>query len=585
MSDSVNGVLLMVVLLLCAECENQDLVMTRLGVKALKLGKIALADDYTIMSLFLKLPNISDTNTPTPRENTLIQRCIGEELSEYIETRLTNETLSNDKSYFAETIENIHRNNEVRIMKFIESRNHLLQPYFWNQDTDTSGRNKRQVLALLAAGAGLAFGGLTEYQMYKIRKHLSENENEINQIRSEFYSQQSEILSIKHNLIVISRNITQTLTEYFTSLQCRNFLSIYASNLERKFSLFKETIDNVLTATVAEKSAILKPNILEPPIIEKIVRQHKELNDTWYTKHPLLLYSISELTLLDIDKNLNYAHFTLSVPLIYRRKPIYNVYRTSQVGTVIPGSNNSCRYFQISENLIETQKGEFLSIDLKPCVSNRALHVCPSFSTSLKPSCLQINNVTCTQNIRNCETAYDYKVSTQGILLRNNKDNDTFTINSTGWAALVQLNQYRVTYLPWSDLTAIQIHDTKLISPSTVYEAIPLIDESYDTPIYPNIVSTDQLTDTFNELIEETNTSLNRVLDPIFKPAQEIYNGTIWKIVLSIIQIFIILWVAYIHLKLILRYRYDVPLRYRYHPPRKSRNSSITGSVPRPSSW
>ncbi len=76
---------MVVVMILLASCgsENQDFVMTRLGVKTMKLGKVALADDFSILSIFLKLPNITTTNTPTKQEETVIRHCTGDDKSAF----------------------------------------------------------------------------------------------------------------------------------------------------------------------------------------------------------------------------------------------------------------------------------------------------------------------------------------------------------------------------------------------------------------------------------------------------------------------------------------------------------------------
>ncbi len=571
MTDSVTW--FVVIMILWAGCysENQDFVMTRLGVKTLKLGKVALADDYSILSIFLKLPNITATNTPTKQEETLIRHCTGNDISVFARAHF--QTTTDTMIQFNNTINTLHQENEIRIKQFIETRHQLLKPYFWH---DTDGRrNKRQVLAMLASvGAGLAFGAITEFQMYKLKKHLSENENEINKLRTEYYNQQAEILTIKRNLISITRNLTQTITQYLDQLESRNFLTAYAANLERKFQYFKDTIDNILTFDIAEGSTILKPDIMDPSVLGAIVKQHHELNDTWFTEMPLLLYSISRLTLLDIDRNLNYAHFTLTVPLIYKRDPINILHRTSQVGTMIPDSNNTCRYFEIPEYILETTTNLYFSIDINECSRNKALFVCPRFNIHKEASCIQVDSFSCPKNIRNCDTFHEYKISVQGILIRNNVDNDTFMINETGWADLVKLNRFRVAYLPWSHLTAIQINDTKLTSPLTVYDVIPIINDTLDTFINYDFISIGQLSETFNAIIKQSNDSLSNILKPILNLGNNDTHtlNISWHTVVTFLLIALMFWVTFLHYKVITSRRLQFPLRNNHplsiHAPR-----------------
>ena len=78
---------------------------------------------------------------------------------------------------------------EERINGFLGSRTKILESYLVNRSDTSEGagdikREKKGIFPMiLGAGISLAIGGITEYQLYKINKHVSENTESIHHMK------------------------------------------------------------------------------------------------------------------------------------------------------------------------------------------------------------------------------------------------------------------------------------------------------------------------------------------------------------------------------------------------------------------
>merc|ERR1712110_1366654 len=117
-------------------------------------------------------------------------------------------------------------------------------------------------------------------------------------------------MGINKNMIGMTKTVTDYVAHYIKEISCNQILSTVEQRLEHDFWQLTKIIDNILSSPLNGHSSVyLTPQILSPTMVRNVVKEHPELNNTVYFNNPLLLYSTAKMTIVDIDTNLNFAHF------------------------------------------------------------------------------------------------------------------------------------------------------------------------------------------------------------------------------------------------------------------------------------
>ena len=529
---------------------EEDLVYENLGLKAEKIGMISLVDDHALISVVIKLPNFKASIKPASnKERGLIDACCGDFLDHDLgKSRGIPASQSTFQILFKENYLKLIRSYQLRADKFLESRMNILEPYVLpSQLIRHARRSKRQLLAFLGSTVlSFAMGAVSEYQMYKINQHINSNSEAIKDLKLRLDQEQKMIIALKNGIIGISREITSKLEVFLERNSCTQLFSDLSNRFEFTFHEYTHIVDELLFTIIDGHSrSLLSPRTIGPEVIEQLILQHSELNNTVFFENPLLLYSSAKVNVANIDNKLEFAHFVLDVPLLYRNDTSYKLFRPSQVGIFI--SNDTCAYYEIPKLMYDRQ-GVFIEVrDLDECTQHNALFICPSSTVFKIKSCIQRTQVTCNYHRDNCDYHYSYKMSTVGVLLRDNLDHDAFVLDDTGRTNLLNFPPHRTAYVPWNEVQALQIGDAILSSPHIPRDPISMVNlSSHLTPF--DFVDSKEVSKVFGDICEKYNSSLSELITPVISESQAnkfLSWEFLWLISLTISIIGLMTWLSW----------------------------------------
>ena len=501
----------------------EDIVIENLGVKVEKVGETAVTKDTTLISLVIRLPHLRKVLTPEGNIGGKLDECSSkrEIFSFYEHAETANLGIHNMKSMH----KSLFRSLEERINGFLGSRTKILESYLVNRSDTSEGagdikREKRGIFPMiLGAGISLAIGGITEYQLYKINKHVSENTESIHLMKLKVRHMEQAINILDNKVIGFITEITDKLEAYFNDFECNQFYEALTHRLTNQMLEYMRAIDDILwTALSGANNLLLTPRMIGLDILEKVVKDNKIFQDTVFNEHPYLLYSLATIHLLDIEGELELAHFVLSVPMVIGNDNV-GVFLTSQVGMSV--DEGFCVYYYLPKYLYK-KEGIFYEFSLEDCKHHNDLHVCPPENFSNVTSCVHYQGITCGFKRRKCLNYYQYDMSDAGILIRNNRDKDTFSIDIAGLASIVTLTPAGTVYLGWGSVAAVQIGTSLIRSPDV--ETTPVYTNTlvFEFPSLEYFLDTSNVTSTLSELCRKYNTSLNDLLPPL---VDEWYSG------------------------------------------------------------
>ena len=478
-----------------------NLIASDMGLAIENIGKLGTSNSETVISLILQLPNIQDNFEYYSRsEISRIHRCL---------------------KIFQDTgVHHFHPNSVMynlivareKVSNYISSRRQVLKPYV----IDLSGktRAKRGILSVLGGSLlTLAFGGIAEYQIHRLKSHIEDNSDKIEILKNDLRSEKQRRLHLRQDLIGLIKADRESLVTYSSTISCMDLPFILRTGRDNLFARKSKIIDDVLAGPLEGKNKLtLTPKIIGPDILQKVVNQHPQLNNTVFKNSPHLLYSTSTISLLSIDKNLTQAHFVLYIPVIDAKDNLHNLYQTEQVGIHV--TNDTCGYFELSRHLF-VKNNKFYDVNLADCKQNNALHICSTKSIQNVSSCVQKDKMNCPLRHNTCISDCQFQVCKQGILFRDNSGKNAYTFDKNGYTSEINLMNSHSEFIPWKDFSAIQVYDTKLESPSTFHPSIEVANFSLDSDTL-EILDPEQLSRIFSNLSSEYNTTLKMVMNPLF---------------------------------------------------------------------
>ena len=530
---------------------DEDLVYENLGFKAEKVGMISLVDEHALISVLIKLPNFKTTvKAASDKERGLIDACCGDFLDhDHGRSKGIPASQSTFQILFKQKYLKLIQEYKLRADRFLKSRMNILEPYVLPSQliTRNARRSKRQLLAFLGSTVlNFAMGAVSEYQMYKINQHVSANAEAIKDLKSRLDQEQVQIIALKDGLIGLTKQITSQLAIFLERNSCTQLYSDLSHRFEFSFHEYTHIVDDLLFTIIdGHGRSLLSPRTVAPEMMEQLIRQHSELNNTVFYENPLLLYSSAKVNIASIDSNLEYAHFVLDVPLVYRNNTSFKLFKPSQVGVFV--SNNTCAYYDIPKLMYDRQ-GVFIEVrDLDDCTQHNALFICPSSTVFKIKSCIQRKQVTCNYHRDNCDYHYSYKMSTVGVLVRDNLNHDAFVLDNTGRTTLLSFPSHRVAYVPWNEIQALQIGDAILSSPNIPRDPISMVNlSSRLTPF--DFVDSKEVSKVFGDICEQYNSSLSELITPVIIDSRANKFLTwefLWLISLTVTIIGLISWLSY----------------------------------------
>ena len=484
-----------------SECNStidptSSLVAEQLGFITEKIGKMTITNSDTLISVIIKLPNITQHMAFDSREVFNAHVC----------------QYSNGLDKQARiTLKKLESNWTTIANNYINSRREVLRPYILH---DNHGPAKRQ--ALIMAGVGLAtlvFGGISEYQIHEVNNHVKNVQQDILKVSKALSQYHEQMVVLKNDLIGLIKADVDKLKNYIENNSCKNCIQSAQDRREFDFKRISELIDSILSGPLEGKNELtLTPNIIRPETLKLIVKQHSLLNRTIFHSDPYLLYSMAKINLVSIGESFTNAHFVMRIPIVKNDAAIYNLYYTKQVGIFI--KNNTCRYFKLPKYVYENGK-HFYTVNMEECKQHNSLYICPTFNMINMTACLQRDSWKCQAVLSECKSPCEIRTSSSGILFRDQPDNKSYITDNEGWTHNVKLSETRTKFISWENISSAQICDTKVETPSTHFPALPV----FDLPVEINsleIMDPQELSIEIAKLTRKYNTSLNHVLEPIF---------------------------------------------------------------------
>ena len=256
---------------------SEDIVIKEFGIKIEKFGKAVSVDNDIFISVFLQLPNISsivDENRLGKLVRDTHAGCISNLYSENLGERKLAKT-------FKSTWEDLKIYYEERAKEFLQSRLEILSSFIVplpaTEDVDKfparGHRNRRNIWSFLGNSAlTLLMGGITEVQIYKINKHVTENRKAIKEIKKVIRYQQDEIRQLNEQVYGFMREMNRKMHYMFHKNICSTFYSVIATRIRHEFIDWITEIDNTLwTAMHGENSLLLTPRMLRLKMLKEIV--------------------------------------------------------------------------------------------------------------------------------------------------------------------------------------------------------------------------------------------------------------------------------------------------------------------------
>ena len=521
---------------------KDDVVFTDIGIKIEKIGKSVSSENEILVSVIVQFPNMSMIGDINTAYNSSLVRRMADKCSSL---KFYRRVWRENNEYF-----------RVRAQNFLKSRRTLLEPFVTplkKKSEEIPERPKRGLLGFLGSlGLTLFMGGVTEAQIYRLNKHVDQNSRAIDLLRHGILLQQTEIENLSENVVGFMREISTRLWIVLDREEtCSAFYNVWSAKLRQDFIDWSKEIDDTLwTAIKGENSLLLTPRMLNLEMLRTIVQRNKALQNTIFEKNPSFLYSLAKMSLVEIEENLQFAHFVLMIPSVTEQDTV-DVFRVSQVGAHLSG--DMCLFHQLPDFLYKKRgQEEFWPMSLDRCKQHNALYVCPYEDFSNETSCIQESFNKCPMKRQHCPLNYQFIMSQIGILLRNNIKEQTFSSDLLGITSNVKLSKFGTAYLYWKGLSSVQISNKKIVSPHMEHVDIKMSNISPDIQGLMHYLSNDNVTNVFKDICNKYNKSLAEVVTPAFESFlidNKKGNSTNWTTLITLIVCLlgISLWLGYLH--------------------------------------
>ena len=425
---------------------SADIISTQEGIAVTELGKVALIEQFENLNVLVQIPKI-------PRHASLY--CTFDE-----ETRELGVQLENN---FRAVLDDYNQ--------FVESRRALLEGYLHD---DSTGRTRRALWSTVGSFLYTTFvGGLSQIQILQLKNHLKSTQNEVDQLGQNVRNLKNELVLTQLHTVGLMKKFNYLLQRQIKSYNCISEMMAYILNTKLNILVWQKALDGLIWPAISGINSVpLSPSILDPEILTRIVQSHDTFKSLIFFDHPVYLYAISHITLVEIDRSLSLIKYVISFPRI-KSENILPLVSISQVGLHLGG--NLCKYFSLPSNAVSI-RCELNDIELSDCTNHGSLYVCKSFSFPPSRSCIQESSFVCNYTVTECGEVYKLLQLKFGVLFRDNEEKH-FCRDLTGRIILPPLTRSRVGLVTWN--TSMELHDITVESPNI--ELVPFKMNNFST--------------------------------------------------------------------------------------------------------
>lgn len=427
--------------------------------------------------------------------------------------------------------------------KYADSRRDILAEYIANK------KDKRQIAAVLGIGGILLGGGLSlglnKMQLDKVRRHVRDNQAEIESIKDHINDFSRQLAETGKLTISLIKDARKDFDEALHTLHCDLFWSEAIARVKSSMDKYQATFDQIMATSISGKnSELLTPFILDANAVNHVTNKMGIFRNTIFHADPYLLYGTSKISLIDISKDLKIAHFVLTFPHVPADTTPLELYEINQVG--IYYKSDTCAFREMPDHVIMKYEG-YTGIKLDSCYNHNNIWFCQPDALETDISCVQPDNNNCHFHEKECtadQNSFEYISSLSGLLLRNNQNTNTFINFLNGSIGPVALTEYQTGFVNWTNVSEVQIGNTKVSSPVPRGKPITLVNYMDNYTLTINNFSHLAITESLRLLTEKYNKSLNDLLYPVLERGHSQGHMGLFNIFTLIWGTLLSLWVV-----------------------------------------
>jgi predicted RNase H-like nuclease (RuvC/YqgF family) len=110
---------------------------------------------------------------------------------------------------------------------------------------------------LAGLGISLAMEGVTEYQIYRVNKHVTDNKKAIEGVKQKFLYLQDQITTLDDKVVSFVTEMSNKVKEYLELQECITFFNAINRELDERFRQAEEITDNVLWTALTGNNNLL----------------------------------------------------------------------------------------------------------------------------------------------------------------------------------------------------------------------------------------------------------------------------------------------------------------------------------------
>ena len=132
------------------------------------------------------------------------------------------------------------------------------------------------------------------------------------------------------------------------------------------------------------------------------------------------------------------------------------------------------------------------------------VYLCNPEAVDENKSCIQLNNMTCDIRFTSCTVKVSDKRYVSSLAGNNNKAS-TFIRYHNKSIVLVDLSRYYTTFINWTNLSKVHLHNVRIVSPNIIGKPISIINYIGNNKVPCNFLQNSTISGTFNAISNKFN--------------------------------------------------------------------------------
>lgn len=276
---------------------------------------------------------------------------------------------------------------------------------FQLKNCNTISKKHKRFIASVAAAAtaasALAVAEQNRAQIQKIKKHLSQVDEEVTSIKQELVNQKYKIevlTDATKTLFGFVHEFERKVDIMTAQINCLLYASQYRHLAYKSLDKVKNAIQFILNGQTTGR---LTPSFLEPDELKQIVTGHIGKASSFYQNHPHILYQTATVTLVDVDIETLIMRYLILYPNLDTASlsPFYRVHQVGFLANDQQHNTSICLRFVTPKFAIITNDTWYMLDTPRQCPIFGKVMLCQQSNFELHKfsECLRISNVSAIQ--------------------------------------------------------------------------------------------------------------------------------------------------------------------------------------------